>query len=334
MKLSVVMSTYNDAATLPASIDSVLSQDFRDFEFIIVNDGSPDPRTAEILDDYARRDGRIRVITKANEGLTKALIDGCAAAQGEYIARQDADDVSLPGRLARQADYLDLHPEVAFVSCASRVFGPRGEMLTTERRPSDPEEATRLLLHGRVGPPGHGSVMFRKAAYERVGGYRSTFYYAQDSDLWLRLGLVGLVGYLPDVLYAYEISPESISGACHAAKLPYADLVTACHELRMRGESDEQAIEEFRSRMTMVRVTPRADTSADAKAESRCRTSYFVGRCLLRRGDPRALGYFRECARLRPFFLPTWANMALSLVPLCRSALGCRCHLQTDTLRR
>ena len=96
------MSTYNDTACLAESIDSVLTQDFTDFEFVIVNDGSPDPRTAQVLAEYARRDVRIRVITKANEGLTRALIDGCKASRGEYIARIDVGDAMVSNRLQRQ----------------------------------------------------------------------------------------------------------------------------------------------------------------------------------------------------------------------------------------
>jgi hypothetical protein len=127
------MSTYNDAAYLAESIESVLSQDCTDFEFIIANDGSPDARTADILRDYAARDARIRVVSKVNEGLTKALIDGCAAARGEYIARLDVGDVMTPDRLRRQAEVLERHPGVVFVSCWTEFCGPEWEHLWVEK---------------------------------------------------------------------------------------------------------------------------------------------------------------------------------------------------------
>lgn len=133
MEVSVLMSTYNDSAYLAESIDSVLSQDFTDFEFIIVNDGSPDLRTAQILGDYALRDARIRVVSKVNQGLTRALVDGCAAARGEYIARIDVGDVMTPDRLRRQAEALDRYPKVAFVSCWTEFCGPEWEHLWTEK---------------------------------------------------------------------------------------------------------------------------------------------------------------------------------------------------------
>jgi glycosyltransferase involved in cell wall biosynthesis len=100
--ISVVMGVCNDADILPETLASVLAQTERDFEFIVVDDGSSDPRVGEILADVARRDARLRVVTKSNEGLTRALIDGCAAARGTYVARIAAGDVMAPDRLARQ----------------------------------------------------------------------------------------------------------------------------------------------------------------------------------------------------------------------------------------
>src|SRR5262245_6785124 len=97
-EVSVVMSVYNGASNLPATINSILSQEGVALEFIVVNDGSTD-KTGEILDDYARRDNRVRVIHQKNTGLTRGLIRGCDAARGEFIARQDAGDISLPERL-------------------------------------------------------------------------------------------------------------------------------------------------------------------------------------------------------------------------------------------
>jgi len=133
MTVSVVMSTYNDAAYLAESIESVLSQDFADFEFVIVNDGSPDPRTAEILTRYSTLDPRIRVVTTQNAGLTRALIDGCAVAPGAYVARLDVGDVMTPERLRRQAEVLDQRPDVSFVSCWTEFCGPEWEHLWTEK---------------------------------------------------------------------------------------------------------------------------------------------------------------------------------------------------------
>src|SRR6056297_3621885 len=101
--VSVVMSVYNNADSLPAALESILSQEGVALEFIVIDDGSTDG-SGTILDEAAARDPRLKVIHKQNEGLTKALIEGCAMASAPWIARQDADDLSLPGRLKAQLD--------------------------------------------------------------------------------------------------------------------------------------------------------------------------------------------------------------------------------------
>src|SRR5262249_21374571 len=127
-EVSVVMSVYNGGSDLAVTMNSILSQEGVEFEFIVVNDGSTD-KAGEILDDYARRDGRVRVIHQQNTGLTYALIRGCAAATGEFIARQDAGDVSLAGRLALQSDVFRNNASVVMTSCGTRFVGPGNKVL-------------------------------------------------------------------------------------------------------------------------------------------------------------------------------------------------------------
>ena len=126
--VSVVMSAYNGAATLRGSVQSVLSQEGVDFEFIIVDDGSTDASPA-ILEQLSRADRRIRIIRQENLGLTRALIHGCAEARGRFIARQDCDDLSLPGKLKKQLQAIEGRTDVALVSCGTRFVGPNGELL-------------------------------------------------------------------------------------------------------------------------------------------------------------------------------------------------------------
>ena len=110
--VSVVMSVYNGEGYLPASLDSLLAQEGVDFEIVVVDDGSTD-QSPEILENYARKDYRVRVIRQENAGLTKALARGCGEATGELVARQDADDVSFPGRLAKLTAVLRENAGVA-----------------------------------------------------------------------------------------------------------------------------------------------------------------------------------------------------------------------------
>src|SRR5262249_35406589 len=131
-EVSVVMSVYNGASHLAATLDSIFSQKGLEFEFIVVNDGSSD-KSGQILNDYAERDSRLRIIHQENSGLTRALIRGCDAARGEFIARQDVGDVSLPSRLKSQVDLLRQHQDCVLVSCWTDMIGPQGEFLYSLR---------------------------------------------------------------------------------------------------------------------------------------------------------------------------------------------------------
>src|SRR5258708_7128795 len=202
--ISVVMGVYNGAGTLAGTLDGILAQTYRDFECIVVDDGSTD-ETPHILAEYAARDSRIRVITQPNAGLTRALIAGCAAASGQYIARHDAGDLSDPRRFELQVHALDADPELVFVSCWTEYAGPDLERLYTARGAGMAVKSSRIVdlrcEHGVTdGLTHHGSVMFRRDAYERTGGYRPQFFYGQDWDLWYRLAEQGAFQIIPEAL--------------------------------------------------------------------------------------------------------------------------------------
>ena len=162
-KVSVVMSVYNGACYLRAAVESILSQQGVVFEFVVVNDGSTDS-SGTILDEYALQDPRLRVIHQNNTGLTRALIRGCGEARGEFIARQDADDVSLPGRLASLANLLSRDDRLAFVSSHVHVMDPDGESCSlTHTRPPIRRQLRRALAFAEnpARLAAYGSVMFR-----------------------------------------------------------------------------------------------------------------------------------------------------------------------------
>jgi glycosyltransferase involved in cell wall biosynthesis len=189
--VSVVMSVYNDEERVGRSIDSILQQTFQDFEFIIINDGSTDG-TVQVLDRYADQDSRIRVIHQENTGLTQALIRGCQQVQGQFIARQDSGDLSMPERLQAQSDFLTNHPDVSLVACSTSFVDPEGNIIfLREQSGYELEQGLVLDIDKIQNPPHHGSTMFLNSAYHQVGGYRSIFSVAQDMDLWLRLVEVG-----------------------------------------------------------------------------------------------------------------------------------------------
>ena len=305
-EVSVVMGVYNGMPHLREALESILSQVGVDLEMIVVDDGSTDV-TPDLLAAMAARDQRLHVIRQRNQGLTKALIRGCEAARGVYIARQDSDDYSLPGRLRAQRDLLAADSSLAFVSCWSEAIGPGGEVLLEHQRPADPQAATGLLLDRVAGPPGHGSVMMRRSAYQAVGGYRSELYFAQDSDLWLRLAQVGSIAYVPSMLYRFRIDSSSISGSLHPLKLPFAEAITELHQARLAGESEEAILER-------IRLLPIRAEGAKAIQPSSHITNYFIGNCLLQRRNPRSLAYLIASLRSRPSYWRAWLKLPLALL--------------------
>lgn len=301
--VSVVMSVYNGERHLRESVESVLGQEYGDFELLIVNDGSTDG-SRDILAQYARQDGRLRIIDQENQGLTRALIRACAEARAPYIARQDADDVSLPGRLARQVAFLEGHRDVTLLSCWTEFVGPENEVLFAVERRERAAEATRSLRAGAraelKGIPGHGTAFFRRSDYERAGGYRPQFYFAQDLDLWMRLTDFGLVAFVPEVLYRARIDPDAISGRHAAAQRELARIIVELKTQRERGGEDAALLERA------AQIGP-----AHGPRTTRGGGHYFIGRLLQRRQDPRGAKYLRLALEANPFH---WrARIALAL---------------------
>ena len=208
-KLSVVMSVYNGERFVAAAIECILAQTYRDFEFIIINDGSTDGSLA-IIEDYAARDDRIRVLDQANTGLTVALRRGVEAATGEYIARMDVDDVSLPQRFEKQMVLFAANPDLVAVTTDVQHVSPSGPKRTQSRLERDPRLLPLLFcFENAIG--GHGQMIFRRDAYLAAGGYNPEFRYSQDFDLWTRMADVGPFGAVREPLYHWLTDHDNIS---------------------------------------------------------------------------------------------------------------------------
>jgi glycosyltransferase involved in cell wall biosynthesis len=306
------MSVYNGGARLPETVDSVLSQEDVSLEFVIVNDGSTD-ETAQILDHFAARDARVRVIHQENQGLTKSLITGCAAANGCYIARQDAGDISLPNRLVKQLKFIEQFPNTAFVSCGTRYVGPDGEYLFEVKR--DPATATKLLkslgLETIQGPSSHPSTMFSRHLYRSVGGYRANFYFAQDLDLWIRLVEHGEHGVIPDVLYQASFVANSISGGFRDQQITSLQLILESARRRREGLNDDDVLTKARS------VNRKSSDSKRNQRVKRAEALYFLGACLRKNDDPRAASYFRRALLSYPLHFKSAVRL-LDLGPRVR----------------
>lgn len=231
MLVTVLMAVYNGEAFVEQAVDSVLAQTFADFELIVVDDGSGDG-TRQILAGY--RDPRLRVLrNQQNLGLTRSLNKGLKVARGKYIARQDADDLSQPHRLAQQVTYLEKHPEVALVGCASRWIDGHGHYLGIMKPPTTPDEIGALIL-GDI-PFLHGTFMIRRDCLQALGGYNQRVPVAQDCDLLLRLSERWDLANLAEVLYVHRWHERSLSASRAEEQQRYLQqAIVAATEHRLR----------------------------------------------------------------------------------------------------
>ncbi|SRR5712692_7252542 len=205
--VSVIMPAYNSERYVEEAVESILNQSFSDFEFIIIDDGSTDTTLAR-LGRHAERDRRIRLSSRPNTGVAKALNEAASLVRGRYIARMDADDVSAPHRLERQVNYLEQHPECVVVGSAVVLTDPDGWPLRTMGVKQRHEEIDSAHLRGEGGAIVHGAAMFRTDALRAIGGY--VLRIDEDQDLLLRLAEHGQVANLPDVLLYYRQHAKSV----------------------------------------------------------------------------------------------------------------------------
>jgi len=313
-EVSVVMSVYNGASHLAATLDSILSQEGVEFEFIVVNDGSKD-NSGQILNEYAQRDSRLRIIHQKNTGLTRALVRGCDAARAKFIARQDAGDISLPGRLARQLVVLDTKPAVVMVSCATRYVGPSDEELfTVERSSEELEEGLRQLTIDKVrGPSCHGSVMFRRSTYLQVGGYRADFPVAQDLDLWMRLSEVGRCFAMPDVLFQVDLAPGSISATRRNEQLRATHSILACAAARRAGKSEAEILSRWQSELAGLGARSGGSLRRSTGREH-ARFYYFIARTLRLKRPDRSRLYYWKSIRSWVLYPRAWAGLVQLMI--------------------
>jgi glycosyltransferase involved in cell wall biosynthesis len=229
--ISVIMSVYNGAPHLYACVQSILQQDFANFEFLILNDGSTDG-SSEILRSLAKSDPRIKLIERENKGLVASLNELVEVAKAPLIARMDCDDIAMPNRFSTQLAYLAAHPSVGILGSNTHDLDESGLIIgATDNYPLDPAK-TRSML--KDGPPVcHPSVMMRTALLCKLGGYRSAFRHAEDYDLWLRASLHTEIANLPERLLLYrrssqQISQKHASEQAKAAAIAWLDHVRCC----------------------------------------------------------------------------------------------------------
>jgi glycosyltransferase involved in cell wall biosynthesis len=300
-EISVVMSVFNGAGYLRRSVESILTQEGPDFEFIIVDDGSTDG-SGEILAEYASGDKRICIIGQENTGLTRALIRGCAMAKGIFIARHDAGDYSLPGRLAAQRDFLDSDSGSVIAVSGVRQSLPDRRIVGEIWPVLDRSQMQKAWSEAAMGIPAHGCVMFRRDAYLASGGYRPAFYYAQDRDLWLRINRLGSLGCIRKVLYELNFDIESISASRNCLQSKFSDLAEQCFDARNSGKSEEKLLEKA---SRLIANAERARKQSRGKYE-KAGTYYRLASTLERSAPEMAREFYRLSLQICPYYWRTW----------------------------
>jgi glycosyltransferase involved in cell wall biosynthesis len=195
--LSVVMPVHNASPYLDESIRSILAQTFENFEFVILDDASTDGSPSK-LREWAKKDARIRLYrSDRNLGLSGSSNFVVQRARAALIARMDADDISLPERLMRQWEVMRGSPDVALVGTLCDGIDATGRHVR-------PRDRWRLARRSEFPPFPHGSVMFRRDAFDEVGGYNEDRVGGEDQDLFLKIARRRRVVVLPDLLYHYR----------------------------------------------------------------------------------------------------------------------------------
>lgn len=234
-QVSVLMTVFNGGSFLRSAVESILSQSYRDFQFVIINDGSTDG-SRDYLDKVARTDERIRLFHQPNRGRVAALNKGLEEAATDFVALMDADDEAEPQRLEVQAAYLMDHRHIAAVGSAITLIDATGAALRVQQYPQTPRSIRALLKSDSAFA--NSTVMMRRALAIGVGGYRTMFPLAQDYDLWLRLSEKYELANLPQPLVKYRTHHNSVSVARAADQIVCRRMAQFSAAQRSAGKPD------------------------------------------------------------------------------------------------
>lgn len=207
-KISVLLPVYNGAAYLSEAIKSILAQTYKNFELIIINDGSTD-ESETVIRQF--NDTRILYYTQRNQGLAATLNRAITIANGKYLARQDQDDISLPQRFEKQIAFLEEHPDYGIVGTWAEIRGNDQDMLRAHKHPTESLILKFELLFNN--PFVHSSMMIRKSVFEKVALYSTdkSRQPPEDYELWSRVARKFEVANIPEILHIYREVPSSMS---------------------------------------------------------------------------------------------------------------------------
>lgn len=310
-KVSVVMGTYNDDKFISDAVNSILVQSFKDLEFIIINDGSID-MTADILRKFS--DNRMRVVDRANMGISAARRKAIEISEGEYIAIQDGDDISFHERLEKQIKFLDINKNIGLVGTA--VLGideKNGELISKHFPENNDVIQKRILSENCFCSP---SIMFRRDIYKRIGGYRDEFKVAEDYDLLLRFAETCEVHNLKEVLYKRRLNRNSLSVTMFNQMNSYTLLAQILAKERRSGKN-----EKFEENMNKIIKQEHTYISELLNRFKRIiflyRQEYAVGCiCLYNGNSKKARSFYLRSLKYNLFNVKTYICLFLTLLPL------------------
>ncbi|MCK4791819.1 MAG: glycosyltransferase, partial [Desulfobacteraceae bacterium] len=219
--VSIYMAVYNSEKYLAQTLDSILSQTFRDFEIVIADDGSMD-NSAEILKRYEKADSRIRVLQLPHVGVVEARNEAIKRCNpnSKYLINHDSDDMSSPTKLARLVEYIETHPEIAIVGCFAEYFDDEGNFKGQPPIEWLPERIRQTF--GEVNSMIHSASLISRQVFEKIGSYSKDFPVTQDYDFFARALMAGFkLANIPEVLHKIRLHPKSI-GNTHAASVKIA----------------------------------------------------------------------------------------------------------------
>lgn len=234
--ITVLMTVYNAGRFLDPAIRSIVRQTFRNWEFLIVDDASTDG-SMEVAQSWAEQDERIRLLRNPiNKGQTPCLNQGLSEAQGRWVARQDADDLSHPTRLSEQFQFVTMHPEVAVLGTCGRIINDRDRLVGLLDDPLTAAAADWTAPF--LNPFTHTSVLFStEIVRDELGGYDENFRIAQDYDLWTRVMARHPVANHPQRLVCYRHLESSLSKAGREDAFAEADQVSLRESERIFGRT-------------------------------------------------------------------------------------------------
>lgn len=208
-KISVIMPVYNAEKFLESSVKSILNQTYKDFEFIIIDDGSKD-NSWRIVDKYRKVDKRIKVLrNRKNLRATKSLNRGLKIAKGKYVVRSDADDWSYPYRIEEQYKFMESHPEIGVSGGTIEVCDNKLRVLNKRRYPYTDKECRKIIF--RYSPFAHSATIWDTETLKSIGGYNENIPLSQDYELYFRIGRIKKFGNLTTTLIKLRTHSDSSS---------------------------------------------------------------------------------------------------------------------------